>query len=1073
MTMPPKAEMIKGFIEEVKSYIPSLMQCIETLKEKPEHKDVLEETFRMVHTIKGASSMVGISGLSYIACQMEEALEDVISGKLGLTDKAFKVMSNTVVIFEKYCEKLFNSGVDSHVMLKETIIAFRRLRGLSPDEDEDVIKELLQLVPEREELNFQTKADPKIQSGNDRKIDEHEPISDDECDETLKVHQESPIENGTVETEMPLEDLDKIKAQSRQIKKNFQPSPELMEGFYEEAEEHIEDLGRSLNVLESQIRETVTISVSQREEIRQIRRSVHTLKGAASIVGLKNISGWAHNLEDFLDWLYEIANEISPEIVLVVANSIDLLERIVKNHEESFSSKADAIKEQYLNIMGPLPEVQELDSECRPPDAFSESLPEAEPETKPEAEIDMEEIFDLSPGISSGKDKGEALEEDADPMPGNMTSQEVPQTPTPPFKQTLRVGMERVDELVNLTGELIIASSGFDQKMDIFLEAVNELELSRNRLKEIAREMELSYEVKALEQLGSALNLTVADEEKVLHQKEFADFDTLELDRYSELNLIIRSLNESSIDVGSIQTQLTNLCSDFDGHLNRQRVILSELQEKMMRIRMTPMSIITNKLRRTVREVAGNLNKNVRLIITGANIELDKLIWERITDPLMHMLRNAVDHGIEPPALRQTLKKPSVATLKLDASREGNHVVIRIADDGTGLNYKAIRASIRKMGLSDRVDEMSEEELTPFIFYPGLSTRHKISQVSGRGVGMDVVKENIHHLKGSIQIASEKGNGTQFSIRIPLTLAAVKALLFTVGGQEYAIALNEINKITRLTPENYLGKQKDTVRIDDELLPLFRMSKMLNNPEKNKESGSESEHPITLVFESGGRRGVVTIDSLKGQREIVIKSLGSHLRYVKGISGVTIKGDGSLVPIMNLEEFFWGKTDDSAVLISDEGLMKAMPMEIMVVDDSVSVRKVVSRLMEDQGWKVQTAKDGLNALEKLRESKPDLIVLDIEMPRMNGYEFLGALKTQPAYQDIPVVMLTSRNAAKHRDKAKALGAKGFMIKPYNDDEFINLILQLTTGRNKENKVNSEVMDAAGPLSASLIESETT
>ena len=1069
MTMPPKAEMIKGFIEEVKSYIPSLMQGIETLKEKPERKEVLEEIFRMVHTIKGASSMVGISGLSLIAYQMEEALDDVISGKLELSSKAFMVMSNTVVIFKEYCERFFDGGVDSHVMLKETIIAFRRLRGLSPDEDEGVIKELLQSVPEREELNLQTEVDPNIQSGNDQKIGEHKPISDDEYDETLNVHQESPLENGTVETEMPLEDLDKIKAQSRQIKKHFQPSPELMEGFYEEAEEHIEDLGRSLNVLESQIRETATISVSQREEIRQIRRSVHTLKGAASIVGLKNISGWAHNLEDFLDWLYEIANEISPEIVLVMANSIDLLERIVKNHEESFNSKADAIKEQYLKIMGPLPEVQELDSEYRPPDAFSESLPEAEPEAKPEAEIDMEEILDLSPGISSGKDQGEALEEDADGIPDKMTSQEVSQTPTPPFKQTLRVGMERVDELVNLTGELIIASSGFDQKMDIFLEAVNELELSRNRLKEIAREMELNYEVKALEQLGSALNLTADDGEKVLHQKEFADFDTLELDRYSELNLIIRSLNESSIDVGSIQTQLTNLCSDFDGHLNRQRVILSELQGKMMRIRMTPMSIITNKLRRTVREVAGNLNKNVRLIITGTSIELDKIIWERITDPLMHMLRNAVDHGIEPPALRQTLGKPSVATLKLDASREGNHVVIRIADDGAGLNYKAIRASVRKMGLSDRVDEMSEEELTPFIFYPGLSTRHKISQVSGRGVGMDVVKENIHHLKGSIQIASEKGNGTQFSIRIPLTLAAVRALLFTVGGQEYAIALNEIKKITRLTPENFLGQQKDAVRIDDELLPLFRMSKMLNNPEKDNESGSESEHPITLVFESGGKRGVVVIDTLKGQREIVIKSLGSHLRYVKGISGVTIKGDGSLVPIMNLEEFFWGKTDDSAVLISDDGLMKAMPMEIMVVDDSVSVRQVVSRLMEDQGWKVQTAKDGLNALENLRESRPDLIVLDIEMPRMNGYEFLGALKTQPAYQDIPVVMLTSRNAAKHRDKAKALGARGFVVKPYNDDEFINLILQLTTGSNKENKVNSEVSDAAGRLSASLIE----
>jgi len=1053
MTMPPKAEMIKGFIEEVKSYIPSLIQGIETLKEKPDHKEVLQEIHRMVHTIKGASSMVGILGLSHIACQMEEALDDVISGKLELTEKAFTVMSNTVVIFKEYCEKLFDGGVDSHIMLKETITAFRRLRGLSPDEDDDVVNEVLRSLPECEELNFETKADPIIQSGNDRKLATDEPISDDKYDETLKVQQESPLKNGTMETEMPLQDLEIIKAQSRQIKKKFQPSPELMEGFYQEAEEHIEDLGRSLNVLESQIHKTATISVSQREEIRQIRRSVHTLKGAAAVVGLKDISGWAHNLEDFLDWLYETANEISPEIVLVVADSIDLLERIVKNQEKSFDSKADIIKKQYSKIMGPLPEFQELDSESSPPDSFSQSLPETE--------INMEEIIDPSLVISSDKDKGEALEDDSDRISDEITSQELSQAPTPSFKQTLRVDMNRVDELVNLTGELIIASSGFDQNMEVFLEAVNELELSRNRLKEIAREMELSYEVKALEQLGSALNLTVADGEKALHQKEFADFDTLELDRYSELNLIIRSLNESSIDVGSIQIQLTNVCSDFDGHLNRQRVILSELQDKMMRMRMTPMSIITNKLRSTVREVAGNLDKKVRLVITGTDIELDRLIWEKITDPLMHMLRNAVDHGIELPSLRQTLGKPSIATLKLDAFREGNHVVIRIADDGAGLNYKAIRSTVRKMGLSDGVDEMSEGELTPFIFYPGLSTRGKISQVSGRGIGMDVVKENIHHLKGSIQVNSEKGNGTQFSIRIPLTLASVRALLFKVEGQEYAIALNEISKITRLTPDNFIGQQTDAVRIDDEILPLFHMSKMLNTPEKEKKSVSESKHPVTLVFEAGGRRGVVTIDTLAGQKEIVIKSLGSHLRYVKGVSGVTIKGDGSLVPIMNLEEFFWEKTDHSDVLISDDGIMKATPMEIMVVDDSVSIRQVVSNLMEDQGWKVQTAIDGLNALEKLRESTPDLIVLDIEMPRMNGFEFLGALKTQPAYHDIPVIVLTSRNAAKHRDKAKALGARGFVAKPYNDDEFTNLILQLTTGSKNENKLNSEVSAFAG------------
>jgi len=484
MTIPPKAEMIKGFIEEVKSYIPSLIQGIETLKEKPDHKEVLQEIHRMVHTIKGASSMVGILGLSHIACQMEEALDDVISGKLELTEKAFTVMSNTVVIFKEYCEKLFDGGVDSHIMLKETITAFRRLRELSPDEDEDVVNELLQSVPEYEELNFQKKADLKIQSGNDRELVEDKPISDDKYDEALKVQQESPLKNGTMETEMPLEDLEIIKAQTRQIQKKFQPSPELMDGFYQEAEEHIEDLGRSLNVLESQIHKTTTISVSQREEIRQIRRSVHTLKGAAAVVGLKDISAWAHNLEDFLDWLYETANEISPEIVLVTADSIDLLERIVKNQEKSFDSKADAIKKQYSKIMGPLPEIQELDSESSPPESFSQSFPETE--------INMEEIIDPSLVISSDKDKGEALEDDSDRISDEITSQELSQAPTPSFKQTLRVDMDRVDELVNLTGELIIASSGFDQNMEVFLEAVNELELSRNRLKEIAREMELS-----------------------------------------------------------------------------------------------------------------------------------------------------------------------------------------------------------------------------------------------------------------------------------------------------------------------------------------------------------------------------------------------------------------------------------------------------------------------------------------------------------------------------------------------------------------------------------------------------
>jgi chemosensory pili system protein ChpA (sensor histidine kinase/response regulator) len=481
-----------------------------------------------------------------------------------------------------------------------------------------------------------------------------------------------------------------------------------------------------------------------------------------------------------------------------------------------------------------------------------------------------------------------------------------------------------------------------------------------------------------------------------------------------------------------------NLHSELDGGLTRQRVILTELQDKMMRVRMTPMSFITNKLRRTVREVAGSVGKKVQLVITGENIELDRIIWEKLTDPLMHLLRNAVDHGVEPVDVRQAQGKALVATLQVNASREGNQVVIRITDDGAGLNYQAIRAAVIRLNLCDNLENLSKDELSRFIFYPGFSTRTNISEISGRGVGMDVVKKNIEDLKGVIRVASNEGRGTQFSIRIPLTLAAMQALLFTAGGQTFAVALSEVSEIIRLNPENVLGSSKDALKLNDEVLPLYNMLELLNT-----ESASAPEYPVTLVVESGGKRYAMVIDALVGQREIVIKSLGTHLRYVKGISGATIMGDGSVVPILNLDEMVSSEPTAGNDFVTDERLEIQRPLEIMVVDDSVSIRQVVARLMEDQGWVAKTAKDGMDAMEMLRESRPDLIVLDIEMPRMNGFELLGALKLQPGYNGIPVIMLTSRTAAKHREKAMALGARGFMVKPYNDDEFVRLIQELT------------------------------
>lgn len=1017
MSRPPKVEVVKEFIEEVESYIPSLIDGLESLKQAPDQKEVLEETHRLVHTIKGASSMVGLVGLSHIAFQMEEYLDEIISGTQEFTKASFNTMHKTIQLFQEYCRRYLNGGVATRSMLQEAATAFRQVRGLSSEEDAQALQELLASVPEYEGLS----ADEDIESGKNSQGD-HNNLAQistipGETD-GLGISTRSVPENdgylpetGTVSVSTHLPKI-----------KSPELSQELLDSFYEEAEEHLEDLGRSLSKIESQVRQAVALSPDLREEIRRIRRAVHTLKGAAAVIGFQDFSNHAHSLEDLLDWLYEESQGISPSIIKVLAESSDLLERIITQPQLAESSKAQSLRKHYKDI------VKHSDVGQKTAAPREGSATAAEPTMNQEKILPTEASFDdIKKSAFSGENQPGASIED----PGTR------------FTRTLRVDMARVDELVNLAGEILIALSAFDQKMEIFTEAVNDLELSRSRLKKIARDLEVSYEVKALEQLRSIPEFSAVNEGNFWQAGVFGEFDALELDRYSELNRIIRTLNESAVDVGAIHTQLSHLYSDFDGHLTRQRVILSELQDKIMRVRMMPMSIITNKLRRTVREIGANLGKKVKLAITGENIELDRLIWEKITDPLMHLLRNAIDHGVESQTLRQTLGKPDVATVRLDASREGNQVVIRIADDGAGLDFDAIRSTARRMRLSGKVNEMHEDELTRFIFYPGFSTRGKISEVSGRGVGMDVVKENIQDLKGVINVFSEKGQGTQFIIRIPLTLAAVRALLFTSGGYTYAIALNEINEIIRLDPTSVLGPYNDALRLKDEVLPLYRMKELLETDQLEVEHDLIFKDLLALVLETGGKRAALVVDNLVGQKEIVIKSLGSHLRHVKGISGATILGDGSVVPILNVEEFLRPAAPIVENALIAEDLITEKPLEIMVVDDSVSIRQVVSRLLEAQGWKVQTAIDGMDALEKLRESRPDLIVLDIEMPRINGFEFLGTLRAQAGYDAIPVVMLTSRTTAKHREKAIALGAKGFVAKPFNNDEFVHLILKLT------------------------------
>jgi len=555
------------------------------------------------------------------------------------------------------------------------------------------------------------------------------------------------------------------------------------------------------------------------------------------------------------------------------------------------------------------------------------------------------------------------------------------------------------------------------------------------RLKNINSSLEAGYELASIPHLGSQ------DDSQVSGINE--DFDPLEMDRYSELNILIRSLSEAVSDLDSIMAQnaLDNVV--WQKTVERQGMVLKELQNRMMGVRMTPFSTLSSRMHRTVREAERTTGHPARLTIDGESIMMDTRVWDVMADPLMHILRNAVAHGGSLP--QKAGQEP--LTITLQAIRKGGQFTFRVSDNGKGLNYEAIRVKGMKLYPNDRVNLMSDSELADLIFRHGFSSTGSITNIAGRGVGMDVVRDAIDQLNGSIELISERGQGTEFIMRLPVAVAQLSAILARFGTQVYAIPMHDLASVARATPEEKKGREYS---FDGETIPLLHPA----NVPGFETGGGYVEENLTdddqalLIVHAGRKRAAVLCEQLIGQRDIVFKDLGTHLYNVPCISGVTIMGNGTLVPILQVEEVLqkWSsvieKTDDR---ITGRPVKERGPLRILVVDDSISVRKVVSNFITQQGWIPVAARNGIEAIEEIRREKPDVILLDVEMPRMNGFEVLQALQAQPELRDLPVAMLTSRSAGKYQEKARGLGARGFMTKPFKKEEVIRFIRKETAG----------------------------
>jgi chemosensory pili system protein ChpA (sensor histidine kinase/response regulator) len=523
-------------------------------------------------------------------------------------------------------------------------------------------------------------------------------------------------------------------------------------------------------------------------------------------------------------------------------------------------------------------------------------------------------------------------------------------------------------------------------------------------------------------------------------------FDPLEFDRFTRFQEVTRFLAESVNDISTVQHILLARLGEADAALIQQTRLNRELQQDLLRVRMVPLYSVAERLYRTVRQTARDVDKRAQLDIQGGELEIDRSVLEKVTAPLEHLLRNALAHGIESSEVRHAAGKAEFGEIVLSAKQSGNEMMLTVKDDGGGLDYARIRAKAEAQGLLLPGVEPTETLLAQMIFAAGFSTAETVSEVSGRGVGMDVVKSEISALGGRIDITSVAGAGTSFNIYLPLTLAMTQAVMIQAGKHDYALPAPLVRQVLELKPkelEDAMAAGEVTWR--GARYPFSYLPHLLGDTEAVHEV--QRYNPVVLLA-SGASQAAILVDMIEGTREIVVKNIGPQMARVTGVAGATVRGDGRVILILNPVPLAlrWASLPRSAAeraapTEAVEVSAALQPPLVLVVDDSLTVRKITTRLLTREGFRVDSAKDGVDALEKMRDLIPDVVLLDVEMPRMDGFELARVMRSDARMKSVPIIMITSRTADKHRNHAMEIGVNVYLGKPYQEQLLLDHIAE--------------------------------
>lgn len=804
-----------------------------------------------------------------------------------------------------------------------------------------------------------------------------------------------------------------------------------------------------------------------RRHVEELKRHLHTLKGGARMAGITAMGDLSHELETLLMGLDDGRIAPSSKIDELLQLSVDELHHMRDAVIAGKQVTAAAGLEKRIRRINageavpagekvpvPAEEVEDLETdesvsvefsiepentvsmvivdtplsdeiaEIKKVEEAPEGAPEGAPEPVPEAPPATAKKKKTKKKVTKKAARSAAETADLPPVPAQAAEAR---------QEFTRIDAELLEDLLNAAGEISIYHARLSQQISSIEFHIDELEQTVNRLREQLRKLEIETEAQIMH----------SHQETMVATKEF---DPLEMDRYSNIQQLSRALAESANDMGSLKDLLRSVTTEAETLLIQQSRVTAELQDGLMRTRMVPFQQYVPRLTRLVRQVAAESGKRAELAVEGASGELDRQVLEKMLPPFEHMMRNAVVHGIEMPQERQKKGKPAAGRITIRLHREGAEMVIDVADDGAGLDVDAIRGKAYEKDMLKPGSKVTDEEIMDLILTPGFSTADTVTQTAGRGVGMDVVANEVKKLGGSLRISSVTGQGTNFTVRLPFTLAITQALIVRTGDEVYALPLPTVEGVARIARadlEAMLGQSEPSYEYGEENY-RFRHLGMYLGGQSAKIPEDDSFVPVILV-RAGEHSAALLTDEMLASREIVVKSVGPQLSSIRGISGATILGDGRIVLILDVGALIRKgapvvELKSAAPTPSDD-----RPLA-MVVDDSITVRRVMERFLERSGMRVVIAKDGMDAVSLLQDHKPDIILLDIEMPRMDGYEFASHVRNDERFSDVPIIMITSRVGDKHRARAIEVGVNDYLGKPYQDPQLLEAIQRLLEER---------------------------